>query len=350
MDTAYLNALPSALVAVDRGLRVTFMNLAAEILLQVSAAQGHGKPLAAIIPGLETGLIERVFASSEDISLYATPLPIMGGPANINLHLRPVLREGVTGEVLITIENHEGVQRLAGGEWKKEATRVAGVMAAMLAHEVKNPLSGIRGAAQILKEEVSPDHQPLAELIYNESDRIRDLLAQIDVFSDRPPIAMQPVNIHEVLQYVIAIARSGFAKDITFRENYDPSLPPVLSSRDLLVQLLLNLVKNAAEATGNRAGAVITLATAYRSGYRIRDPKTKAERSLPIIVSIADNGPGIAESMQGKLFEPFHTSKGEGRGLGLAIVAKIASDLDAGVELDAEYTPGAKFNVMLPTG
>jgi two-component system, NtrC family, nitrogen regulation sensor histidine kinase GlnL len=345
MTAAYLNALPSALVAVDRDLTVTYMNLAAEIMLATSAAQSLGKPLAAVAPGIDTQLIRRVLETSEEISLYAQTLPLPGQVASVNLHLMPVAG---TSEVMLTIENHEGVQKLAASEWKKEATRVAGVMAAMLAHEVKNPLSGIRGAAQILKEEIGTDHQPLADLICNESDRIRDLLAQIDVFADRPLQAMQPVNIHEVLQYVIAIARSGFAREVSFKENYDPSLPPVLGSRDLLVQLMLNLVKNAAEATKGQSAPVVTLATGYRSGYRIRDPKTRVERSLPVLVSVSDNGPGIADAMKTRLFEPFQTSKGEGRGLGLAIVAKIASDLDAGVELDAEYGPGAKFNVMLP--
>ncbi|MBY0407380.1 MAG: hypothetical protein K2Q01_06775, partial [Rickettsiales bacterium] len=217
----------------------------------------------------------------------------------------------------------------------------------MLAHEVKNPLSGIRGAAQLLRDELPPDQQPLTDLICMEVDRVRDLLAQVEVFAGGVPGQLAPVNIHEVLQYVISIAKTGFAAHVTFRELYDPSLPLVLSHRDMLVQMFLNLVKNAAEALQIAENPTITVGTAYRSGTRYKLGKSEDRVALPIMVSIHDNGAGIPEAMRGQLFEPFVSSKEEGRGLGLAIVAKIASDLGAVVELDKDFTSGARFSVSL---
>ncbi|NBX04375.1 MAG: two-component sensor histidine kinase, partial [Alphaproteobacteria bacterium] len=235
-----------------------------------------------------------------------------------------------------------GMKKLAAGAAKQEAMRAAGVMAAMLAHEVKNPLSGIRGAAQLLREEIAPEQQTLTDLIASEVERITSLLNQVEIFSDGAPSERSAVNIHEVLQYVISVARAGFAAHVKFVEKYDPSLPPVLSQRDYLVQLFLNLVKNAAEATAGSENATITLSTSYRSGYRLGNV------ALPIAVSVEDNGPGIPESVRARVFEPLISSKEEGRGLGLAVVAKLTADLGAMVELDEEKPDGARFIVMLP--
>lgn len=343
-ETAYLSALPASLIAVDRRLHITFFNQAAETLFAQGASQALGKSVVKALPFLSEMqlLFQRVLDSGEEIRLYEDTLALPPGTIKATLYLTPVLDDlGRVTEVLLTIEKSDGLPTLTASEWKKDSTRAAGLMAAMFAHEVKNPLSGISGAAQILKDEASREHRPLAELICREADRIRDLLAQMEIFTDRAPPVMQPVNIHEVLQYVIAIAHSGFARHVAVKEQYDPSLPPVLGQRELLVQLFLNLVKNAAEAVENQKNATLTITTGYKSGYRLPQP-------LPVVVSIEDNGRGIPDTLRDKLFEPFFTSKGEGRGLGLAVVAKIAADLGAVVELDAAFSGGARFNIMLP--
>jgi two-component system, NtrC family, nitrogen regulation sensor histidine kinase GlnL len=359
-EASYLNALPSALVAVDSALTVRFINYAAEILFGISAQQAVGRPLSSL-PGSDADLChlcERVFASSEEISLFEQTLRLPMKHRNVTMHLTPVIADIRPGEpvtvsqVLVTIERADGLDRQAASEWKQEATRVAGVMAAMLAHEVKNPLAGIRGAAQLLKDELSPEQQALTELICMETDRIRDLLAQVEVFAAGAPDHKQPVNIHEVLQYVIAIAQAGFASHVTFKELYDPSLPLVAGHRDMLVQILLNLVKNSAEALSGKPDATITLATTYRSGYRIRPKQAEGQPQeelvpLPVMVTVEDNGSGIPGHMRARLFEPFVSSKDEGRGLGLAVVAKLASDLGAVVELDHDFDKGARFMVWL---
>jgi len=342
----YLNVLPSALIAVDPSLQVTYLNPAAEILFALSMAQAEGRQLPSL-PGFDEelcSLCQRVFQSGEAVSLLEQTLRLPFDHRVVTMHLTPVAD---TGQVLIAIEKSDGLNRLTASQWKQEAMRAAGVMAAMLAHEVKNPLSGIRGAAQLLRDEGSAEHRQLTELICLETDRIRDLLDQVEIFADGAPTVRLPINIHEVLQYVIQVAAAGFARHVTFKERYDPSLPMVSGRRELLVQLFLNLVKNAAEAMTGQPDATITLTTSYRSGFSIQGDQRMA---LPIIVTVGDNGPGIPDAIRARLFEPFVSSKEAGRGLGLAIVAKIAADLGALVELDKEYDGGTKFIVWLACG
>jgi two-component system, NtrC family, nitrogen regulation sensor histidine kinase GlnL len=358
MEAHYLNATPSALVSFDRNLNIRFINPAAEILLDISAAQLLGRPLTSL-PGITNDVVllcERILTNCEDISLFQQVLSLAHSHIPVNIHLTPIITDLTPGtkikasQVLMTIDKSDGFGRLAANESKQETTRAAGVMAAMLAHEVKNPLSGIRGAAQLLRDEVSPEHQAMTDLICMETDRIRDLLDQVEIFAAGAPVEKQAVNIHQVLQYVLSVAHTGFASHVDFKEIYDPSLPQVLGKRDLLVQMLLNIVKNAAEAIAGQADACITFTTTYRSGYRIRlSNNDEGKTSLPIAVVIEDNGPGIPEDVRNRLFEPFISTKEDGRGLGLAIVAKIASDLGLVVELDEEFNEGTRFTILLPS-
>jgi two-component system nitrogen regulation sensor histidine kinase GlnL len=226
-----------------------------------------------------------------------------------------------------------------------KAARSLTAMAAMLAHEVKNPLSGIRGAAQLLEQDLPPAGQELTRLICEETDRIVALLDRMEDFADHRPIARGAVNIHEVLERVRRIAQSGFARHVRLIEEYDPSLPPVLGDRDLLVQVFLNLVKNAAEAVPNADGEIV-LTTAYRHGWHIR-AAGQDRRHLPLMVSVTDNGGGIPAELRPHLFDPFVTTKRNGSGLGLALVAKLVGDHGGVVECDSEPRRTV-FRVFLP--
>jgi two-component system nitrogen regulation sensor histidine kinase GlnL len=225
------------------------------------------------------------------------------------------------------------------------ARAVAG-LGATLAHEVKNPLSGIRGAAQLLESSLAEDERPLIQLICDETDRICALVDRMEAFADGKPIERRPVNIYQVLERVRRLSETGFGRRVKFVERYDPSLPEVDGDHDQLVQVFLNLVKNAAEAVPAEGGE-IRISTRYTHGLSMRVANSRERVELPILVEIHDNGPGVAEEMVPHLFEPFVSSKRSGTGLGLSLVAKIVGDHGGVIELQNQAR-GALFRVRLP--
>lgn len=316
-----IDALPSALVVMAQG-AITYTNKTADELG---------------IRRIENELAE--FCNGQRFSIYDRLIRIGSQKVQVNIHVQPL--DG--GMTMLVIHPHGNMEQHPNASaWKDEVTKAAGVMAAMLAHEVKNPLSSIRGAAQLLSEDVDDGLKPLAELICNETLRIRDLLDQVEVFSDERAVTLAPLNIHEVLHYCIGVAKAGFAQNINITEDYDPSLPDISSQRDNLIQLLLNIIKNGCEAMDGVKNPTIHLSTSYESGFRLKD------KNLPICVKIRDNGPGIPADMLEKLFEPLVTNKEGGRGLGLAVVAKLASDLGILVECSNSQQGGAMFVLRLP--
>ena len=226
------------------------------------------------------------------------------------------------------------------------AARSVTGMAAVLAHEVKNPLSGIRGAAQLLEQNAAPEDRDLTTLICDEADRICGLVDRMELFSDQRPIERAAVNIHEVLEHVRKIGQAGFASRVRFKESYDPSLPFVDGHRDKLVQVFLNLIKNAAESIPGEGGE-ITLATSYRHGLRLAVPGSGNRVHLPLEVSVHDNGAGVPDDIRAHLFEAFVTSRAAGSGLGLSLVAKIIGDHGGVIEWESEAR-NTVFRVRLP--
>ncbi|MEO1316408.1 MAG: ATP-binding protein, partial [Pseudomonadota bacterium] len=215
----------------------------------------------------------------------------------------------------------------------------------MLAHEVKNPLAGISGAAQLLEMSLGERDRELTDLIRAEANRISDLLAQVEEFGAIGPRRSIPVNIHDVLDRAVKSAKAGFARHARFIEEYDPSLPPVMGDPDQLIQIFMNLLKNAGEATPE-VGGLVTVRTAYRAGIKVVGPSGK-RASLPLQVTIADNGSGVPEEMKRHIFEPFVTSKSSGSGLGLAFVSKAVSD--HGGVISCESEPGwTRMKLRLP--
>ena len=346
---ALLSALPVALVVLDRANRFRFANHAAEQFLGLSMVQLRQYKLADLLsPDSPIFLlIEQVRQNESTISDHDLTLD---GP---RIHKQGITVQGSPlpeepGAVVLVLQDASAARALDRQLTFRSAARSVTGMAAILAHEVKNPLSGIRGAAQLLESSVAESDRELTVLIREEADRILALVERMEVFGEKP-IERGPVNIHRVLEHVRRLAQTGFAAHIRIHEIYDPSLPPVHGNRDQLVQVALNLVKNAAEAiTGaDVANGEITITTGYQHGVRLAVPGSDQRLHLPLLVAVRDNGPGIAEDIRSNLFDPFVSSKPSGSGLGLALVAKIVSDHGGLIEVDSR--PGhTEFRLHLP--
>ncbi|MCE2565845.1 nitrogen regulation protein NR(II) [Komagataeibacter sp. FNDCF1] len=330
-------ALPVVVVRADDA--IGYVNSAAEPFFGMSRAHLVQMRLTDILPGDSPLflLVEQVRAQDHtvvehEVTLESPRLRHEG----VTVQGAPVMEE--PGSVVLTFHDFSAVRVLDRQLTFRSAARSVAGMAAILAHEVKNPLSGIRGAAQLLETSVGESDRELAVLIQDEVNRIRDLVDRMDMFSDRP-IERRPVNIHRVLEHVRRLAQQGFGADIGFEEMYDPSLPPVWGNRDQLVQVLLNLVKNAAEALDTRPEGGepprITLTTSYRPGIWVSTGGGQRVQ-LPLLVSVRDNGPGIPENIRPHLFEPFLTTKTTGSGLGLALAGKIVGDHGGVIEVESQ--------------
>ena len=344
-----LSALPMPAVVLDANDQFRFANQAAEQFFQQSIATLMGMSLGEFLAE-----DSRVFALLRQVRIQDSPVSdhdlLLQSPrlnrSGVSAHGAPLPE--MAGAVVLTLADGSTAAMLDRQLNFLGAARGATAMAAMLGHEIKNPLSGIRGAAQLLEQNASEADIELTQLIQDETDRIRNLIDRMEMFSDRP-IDRAPVNIHRVLDHVRRVSQSGFASHLRIVEEYDPSLPPVWGNRDQLVQILLNLVKNAAEAlseSGQERGE-IHLITAYHHGVRIAVPGTSERVHLPLQIIVRDNGPGIAEELRSNLFEPFITTKRGGQGLGLALVAKLVSNHGALIECDSR--PGrTSFRLSMP--
>lgn len=346
---AVLQSLPQPVLVCAAGNKIILANYAAEAFFGISSSVLIRQKLDDLIafgsPIL--GLIEQVNMRRAPMTEYRMQVGSsrFGDDRTVDVYASPVLDHD--GQVALLFQERTIADQIDRQLVSRGAARSVIGLADMLAHEIKNPLSGIRGAAQLLEQSIREDDLPLARLIRDETDRIVGLLDRVEVFGDDRPIERESLNIHVVLDRVKLLAKSGVAREISFSEEYDPSLPPVFGNRDQLIQVFLNLVKNAAEALERTKNPSIRLTTAFRPGIRISVPGVKERISLPLEIAIEDNGPGVSADILPFLFDPFITTKSNGSGLGLALVAKIIGD--HGGVIDAESRPGrTRFRILLP--
>lgn len=346
-EKSILAALATSVLVIGQDGVVVYANGAAQDLFKTSISMIVGQPVSNLVPtdSRIIGLIEQVRRDGGDVSEHGVSLQTPRIRASEFNVLATELPEH-PGCVVISLHERSIADQIDRQMTHRGAARSIVAMASLMAHEVKNPLSGIRGAAQLLEQGVSDDDRALTRLICDETDRICDLVDEMDVFADGSPYRHEAVNIHRVLDHVHQIAANGFGRHVRFVSNYDPSLPPVLGHRDQLVQVFLNLVKNACEAVAPKGGEIV-LTTAYRHGVRFAVPGRGSRVHLPLMVSVQDNGGGIPEDIRDYPFDPFVTSKASGTGLGLALVAKIISDHGGVVEFDSQSRMTV-FRVMLP--
>lgn len=346
LKAAAFDLSPEPALVVDRDGALVAVNEAAEALFgQGLALLARGRFRAALPPGSALiSLLTRALEEGARVREHGVEISLFGHP--------PFTADGAAaplgdGSVLLTLHIRGGALGMEPFADPASLRSVVG-LGRILAHEIKNPLAGIRGAAQLLKTGAAAEDAPLAQLIVDETERIRRLVDRMEAFSDDATPQREAVNIHRVLDRVRALAANGVADGLALRERYDPSLPAAWGDEDQLIQIFLNLVKNAAEAAHGRGDGrgEIMISTAWRQGVRVRAAAGQAQ-GAPLEIRVTDNGPGVPAHMREHLFQPFVTSKANGAGLGLPLVAKLVAG--HGGLIDFESEPGrTTFRVLLP--
>jgi len=345
--TQIAGALPMPVIVVGPNLELIYVNPAAEQFFQSGSGPLLKQTLKDLIPfgspvlQLVGQALERRASVGERHVDLSTP---RHGEHVADVTVTPLIEPERT--VVITLQERSLAQRIDRQLMARGAVRSMHGMAAVLAHEIKNPLAGIRGAAQLIEESLQPNERELTQLILSETDRIRGLIDRMESFGDTRSFPRAPVNIHEVLDRVRRVAETSFARTVNFIETFDPSLPRVLGDRDQLIQVFLNLVRNAADALPE-SGGEITLTTAYRHGVKFGAAVAGERLSLPLEVTVRDNGAGIPPDLMPHIFDPFVTTKRGGSGLGLALVAKIINDHGGVIECDS-VPRRTIFRILLP--
>ncbi len=345
VDTALWSSLPVPALLLDRDDVIAASNPAAESFLNMSARALTGQRLwekVMIDAPLEAPFTR---ARQNRTSLFVNDVDVgsgEGAPMLCNLQFAPL--QGADEMMIIMISPREIASRINQHHSSEKAAKSAIGMAEMLAHEIKNPLAGITGAAQLLSMGLTPEDQEMTDLIVAESRRIVKLLEQVEQFGNLRPPELRPVNIHDVLDRARQSAAVGFGAHMLFVEDYDPSLPQTLADADQLLQVFLNLLKNASEAS--KEAGTIRLHTFYDTSLRVRRSDGTQAR-LPLQVEIIDDGPGLPAEIADDIFEPFVSGRENGTGLGLALVSKLIGDAGGWISVDS--VPGRTvFRISLP--
>ncbi|WP_375172952.1 nitrogen regulation protein NR(II) [Pseudooceanicola sp.] len=345
-DNPVWNSLPVPAILLDPEDSIVAINASAEGFLNTSSKTIYGTKVWEKV--MIDSPLENAFQRARETSspLFVNDVDVGTGdraPLHCNLQIAPMA--DAPGYMLFLISPRELAGRLTLDHTVKSAARSAIGMAEMLAHEIKNPLAGITGAAQLLSMNLSKDDRELTDLIVGETRRIVKLLEQVEQFGNLTLPDLRPVNIHDVLDRARRSALLGFGAHMKIVEDYDPSLPLALADPDQLLQVVLNLLKNASEAAG-KEGGTIRLHTFFEHSFRLRRSDGKG-KALPLQIEIIDDGPGLPPDIADEIFDPFVSGKENGTGLGLALVSKIISDHGGWISVTS--VPGKTvFRLSLP--
>lgn len=362
---------------------IRFVNEAGEAFFGASKKRMLGTSLASLFPNTPRllALLDKTASSAMSVSDHALHIDMASGKRLVTLHITPLhvpdpkpddghnhkyshkqshTHSHKQGEdMLLMIQENALGERLRAQAPQQEAGRRLSVVTAMLAHEIKTPLAAIRGATELLAAGSKPT---LTKLIISETDRITGLINRMESLGAGAPPRLHPINIHEVIDHALAIAVRSFAKHHTLHRQFDPSLPETMGDRDLLIQALVNLIKNACEASDEKKA--ITIATLYNTGPRLNQVRqSPAAQSMPkpvpkpspkpmLSVAVKNYGSGIDPDLGDRIFDVFTTTKANGSGLGLALVARVATAHEGAVEVvretDAEGASMTAFYFSIP--
>lgn len=334
-------SLPNAVMALDGEGIIRSANPRAEEFMAQSASQLNGMPLAALLmDDIDlASILDRVATGEGAFSTRRLSFKCVGGARTAqNFWLGPVDGSDWFLLTFVTEDGHapENDRPL---EWSASVS-------AVLAHEIKNPLAGVRGAAQLLSETAEGKDLKLLTLIQEESDRICLLLDRVEALGDPVSERREPVNIHKILDHVILLAGVGLPAEIRISRSYDPSLPPVLADSDQLKQIFLNLLQNAGEAVPPENGRIDVTTSFAMAPPIIKDGEGKV-LAAPITITIRDNGPGVDTAQMQRLFDPLYSEKPGHKGLGLSITAKLVAEHNGQIAFErCDY--GAMVAVHLP--
>lgn len=343
---AIWNSLPAPGFLLDADNVLVDINPAAEHFLGMSAQKLRGTPVfdRLVIDAPLDGALARVRGDQAAVFVKnADVAPRNAATVCCNIQIAPLI--GEPGAILMLIEPQKIADHLGRSQALKSSARSAIGMAEMLSHEIKNPLAGIIGAAQLLAMNLDAGGREMTELIVAESRRIAALLDQVEAFGDLRPPARRAVNIHDILERVRKSAGLGVAANMVISDDYDPSLPLTYVDPDQMMQVFQNLLKNASQAAGGQGGN-LTIRTFYDSGLRLRRDDGSDNR-LPLQVEIIDDGPGIPADIAADIFEPFVSGRDNGTGLGLALVSKIVAGHGGWISVNS-VAGRTVFRVSLP--
>jgi len=342
-------ALPVATLLLDPEGRIADANVRAETLLNMARSAIIGADIGRTVRVVDRDAPSHLWQLDQPVAAYDIRVHA-GRMAEMEVDLMMAPLADHEGWRVVALHTHSQAQKMAHLR-TQGGNRSAMGAAAILAHEIKNPLSGIRGAAQLLDNNSDPQASALTQLICNEVDRIVALIDRMQDFTRLQALACSAENIYPLLERATEVAAAGFANAIPIRKDYDPSLPFALINNDAFVQIMINLLKNAAEALAGIAQPEIRISTAFRHGVSIMRAGGRGNAPLPIEIVVEDNGPGVPDNIREHLFNPFITGKRDGQGLGLALVDKLARDMNGLVQYERDNDrQRSLFRLMLPMG